>query len=318
MRVAPAKSAGSFEHKGATYHFCSVRCLNKFTNDPNSFLARGEPPAAAPKGTAPSPPPADAPLYACPMHPETRQNNRASCPKCGMALEPLAPIQPESKTEYVCPMHSRIVRSEPGNCPICGMTLEPRVVSAAEEKSPELAAMTRRFWISVAPAIPLIALEMSDMIPGWPVARVMPASIRTWLELVLATPVVLWAGSPLFVRGWQLIVNRSLNMFTLIGMGIGVAYGYSLCAAVFPYLFPYFFRAADGSVPVYFEAAAAITAGTARPGARDARSQQYQQRNQSAPGIGAKDRPRDPTRRPRGGYRTRSRRPRRSLAREAG
>jgi Cu+-exporting ATPase len=167
-----------------------------------------------------------------------------------MALEPLAPIQPESKTEYVCPMHSRIVRSEPGNCPICGMTREPRVVSAAEEKSPELAAMTRRFWISVAPAIPLIAIEMSDMIPGWPVARVMPASIRTWLELVLATPVVLWAGSPLFVRGWQSIVNRSLNMFTLIGMGIGVAYGYSLFAAVFPYLFPYSFRAAD--VPCRF------------------------------------------------------------------
>jgi len=157
-------------------------------------------------------------------------------------------------------MHPQIVRSEPGNCPICGMTLEPRVLSAAEEKSPELADMTRRFWISITLAIPLIVIEMSDMIPGQPLQRVMPDSMRTWLELVLATPVVLWAGAPLFVRGWQSIVNRSLNMFTLISMGIGVAYGYSLFAAVFPNLFPDSFRAADGSVPVYFEAAAAITA----------------------------------------------------------
>jgi Cu+-exporting ATPase len=157
-------------------------------------------------------------------------------------------------------MPPQIVRSEPGNCPICGVTLEPRVVSAGDEVSPELADMTRRFWISVALTVPLAVIEMSDMIPGQPVQRVMPASMRTWIELALATPVVLWEGWPLFVRGWQSIVNRSLNMFTLIGMGVGVAYGYSLFAAVFPYLFPDSFRAADGTVPVYFEAAAAITA----------------------------------------------------------
>src|SRR5580658_1289571 len=196
----------------------------------------------------------------CPMHPEIRHDRPGSCPKCGMALEPVAPPQPVSKTEYVCPMHPQIVRSEPGNCPICGMTLEPRVLSAAEEKSPELSDMTRRFWISIALAIPLIVIEMSDMIPGQLLHRVMPDSMRTWLELVLATPVVLWVGAPLFVCGWQSIVNRSLNMFTLISMGIGVAYGYSLFAAFFPNLFPDSFRAADGSVPVYFEAAAAITA----------------------------------------------------------
>jgi Cu+-exporting ATPase len=177
-----------------------------------------------------------------------------------MALEPVAPIQPVSKTEYVCPMHPQIVRPAPGNCPICGMTLEPRVVSAGDEASPELADMTRRFWISVALALPLILIEMADMIPGRPVQRMMSASVRTWIELALATPVVLWAGAPLFVRAWQSIVNRSLNMFTLIGMGVGVAYGYSVFAAVFPNLFPDSFRAADGSVPVYFEAAAAITA----------------------------------------------------------
>ena len=176
--------------------------------------------------------------YTCPMHAEIRQDHPGTCPKCGMALEPVAPVQPISKTEYVCPMHPQIVRSEPGNCPICGMTLEPRVVSAGEEVSPELADMTRRFWISVALTIPLIAIEMSDMISGRPLQRVMPASLRTWFELALATPAVLWAGWPLFVRGWQSIVNRSLNMFTLIGMGVGVAYGYSLIAAIFPSLFP--------------------------------------------------------------------------------
>src|SRR5271156_4752344 len=249
MQVDPAGSAGSFEYKGTTYHFCGVRCLDRFKSNPESFLNRVEPKPAA-----------DAASYTCPMHPEIRQNHPGSCPKCGMALEPVAPISPVSKTEYVCPMHPQIVRSEPGNCPICGMTLEPRVVSAGEEKSPELVDMTRRFWISVALAVPLIVIEMSDMIPGQSLAHIMPASIRTWIGLILATPVVLWAGAPLFVRGWQSIVNRSLNMFTLIGMGIGVAYGYSLFSAIFPNLFPDSFRTADGSVPVYFEAAAAITA----------------------------------------------------------
>jgi len=223
MQVDPANSAGSFDYKGATYHFCGLRCLDKFKNDPDSFLTRAAPKPAAAKSSAPMPVAASAPLFTCPMHPQ-------------------------------------IVRSEPGNCPICGMTLEPRVVSAGEEASPELADMTRRFWISVALAIPLILIEMSDMIPGQPLQGAMPAPIRTWIELVLATPAVMWAGWPLFVRGWDSIVNRSLNMFTLIGMGIGVAYGYSLFAAVFPGLFPDSFRGADGTVPVYFEAAAAITA----------------------------------------------------------
>jgi Cu+-exporting ATPase len=260
MQVDPAKSAGSLEYKGTTYHFCGVRCLEKFKNDPDSFLNRETPKPSAAKGSAPTPVAAGAHLYTCPMHPEIRQDHPGSCPKCGMALESLAPIQPVSKTEYVCPMHPQIVRSEPGNCPICGMTLEPRVVSAGDEASPELADMTRRFWISVALALPLIVIEMSDMIPGQPLARVMPGLVRTGIELALATPVVLWAGAPLFVRGWDSIVNRSLNMFTLIGMGIGVAYGYSLSAAVLPNLFPDSFRMADGTAPVYFEAAAAITA----------------------------------------------------------
>ena len=182
MQVDPAKSAGSFEFEGTTYHFCSVRCLEKFKSDPDGYLARGVPNAAPEKSSAPVPVVAGAPLYTCPMHPEIRQSQPGSCPKCGMALEPVAPILPVSRTEYVCPMHPQIVRSEPGNCPICGMTLEPRLLSAGEETSPELADMTRRFWISVALAIPLILIEMSDMVPGFSIERVMPASARTWIE----------------------------------------------------------------------------------------------------------------------------------------
>jgi Cu+-exporting ATPase len=257
MRVDPDTSKRFLEYKGTTYYFCSVRCLERFTSDPESFLAKKKveaAPAAKPIASAPA---ADAASYTCPMHPEVRQDHPGSCPKCGMALEPVAPIQSVSKTEYVCPMHPQIVRSEPGNCPICGMTLEPRVVSAGDEPSPELADMTRRFWISVALTVPLMLIEMSGMMAG---RGMISAAARTWIELALATPVVLWAGWPLLVRGWESIVNRSLNMFTLIGMGVGVSYGYSLFAAIFPNLFPGSFRAADGTVPVYFEAAAAITA----------------------------------------------------------
>jgi len=257
MRVDPATSKRFLEYKGTTYYFCSARCLERFSNDPESFLAKKKLEASPPPKPSASAHPAETASYTCPMHPEVRQDHPGSCPKCGMALEPVAPIQAVSKTEYVCPMHPQIVRSEPGNCPICGMTLEPRVVSVGEESSPELADMTRRFWISVALTVPLMLIEMSGMMAAH---VVIPAAFRTWIELALATPVVLWAGWPLLVRGWESIVNRSLNMFTLIGMGVGVAFGYSLFAAIFPNLFPDSFRTADGTVPVYFEAAAAITA----------------------------------------------------------
>jgi P-type Cu+ transporter len=256
MRVDPVTSKRFLEYKGTTYYFCSARCLERFSDDPESFLAK-EKVEAAPAKVSASAPAAETSSYTCPMHPEVRHDHPGSCPKCGMALEPVAPIQAVSKTEYVCPMHPQIVRSAPGNCPICGMTLEPRVVSAGDEPSPELADMTRRFWISVALTVPLMLIEMSGMMAG---RGVIPAAARTWIELALATPVVVWAGWPLLVRGWESIVNGSLNMFTLIGMGVGVAYGYSLFAAIFPNLFPDSFRAADGTVPVYFEAAAAITA----------------------------------------------------------
>ena len=260
MRVNIPTAKWSQEYAGRKFYFCGPRCLEKFKLDPQQFVARADPAPASTKLPQAVPAATHTGEYTCPMHPEIRQHHPGSCPKCGMALESVAPSLPVSKTEYVCPMHPQIVRSEPGNCPICGMTLEPRVVSVDEPASPELLDMTRRFWISVALALPLVLIDMSHMIAGHPVERVIPASLGPWIELALATPVVLWAGAPLFVRGWQSIVNRSLNMFTLIAMGIGVAYSYSLFAAVFPDLFPDSFRSADGVVPVYFEAAAVITA----------------------------------------------------------
>src|SRR5213080_4479498 len=146
-----------------------------------------------------------------------------------------------------------------GSCPICGMALEPRIVTLEEGKNPELGDMTRRFWVSVVLSLPLLLIAMSEMLPTNPIARVVPMRSIVWIQLALATPVVLWGGWPFFVRAWQSIRNRSLNMFTLIGLGIAVAYGYSLIATLAPKIFPSSFRDHMGNVPVYFEAAAVIT-----------------------------------------------------------
>jgi Cu+-exporting ATPase len=193
--------------------------------------------------------------YTCPMHPEVRQSGLGACPKCGMALQAETIAPPTAGSEYVCPMHPQIVRDVPGNCPICGMTLEPRVISAERQDNPELRDMTRRFWASLGLALPVLASAMS----GGLLLGIAPARFWTWFELILATPVVLWGGWPFFVRAWRSLVNRSLNMFTLIGLGVGVAYGYSLIAALLPGVFPASFRDETGGVAVYFEAAAAIT-----------------------------------------------------------
>ena len=194
------------------------------------------------------------------MDPQVHQNHPGACPKCGMALEPAVPIQPASRVEYTCPMHPEIVRSAPGFCPICGMALEPRDVVADQEENPELVSMTRRFWTSVALTIPTLILAMSDLIPGQPLQNVLSPRAIGWIEFLLATPVVLWAGWPFFERGWASIVNHSLNMFTLIALGTGTAYVYSVVAVLFPGIFPVSFRVMGGSVPIYFEAASAITA----------------------------------------------------------
>ena len=178
---------------------------------------------------------------------------------CGMALETVIPRGGTPKTEYTCPMHPEIVRSAPGSCPICGMALEPRTVTLEGEENLELRNMSRRFWVSVALAAPVLLLAMADMIPGRLVGHLVSARAVTWLEFLLATPVVLWGGWPFFERGWQSLVNRSPNMFTLIALGVGTAYVYSATATLLPGLFPDSFRGQAGEVPVYFEAAAIIT-----------------------------------------------------------
>ncbi len=263
MTVDPNAAAGSYEHAGKAYYFCSKQCLHKFVDDPERFLNKvAEPMASQPVGIQREPKPASAPVaqtYTCPMHPEVRQDKPGSCPKCGMALEPVAVTAPQHKTEYTCPMHPQIVRDAPGNCPICGMALEPRTVTLTEEENHELKDMRRRFRVSVLLTIPVFVIGMSDFIPGAPLQRLVPPAVLSWLQLILASPVVLWGGWPFFVRARQSVVNRSLNMFTLIGLGVGVAYAYSLVATLLPDLFPQSFRGHGGTVPVYFEAAAVIT-----------------------------------------------------------
>ena len=293
VQRAPAKA----DHAGKTYYFCCASCAAKFRLDPEKYLSAKSPEPMPGNGhpatqqlvqlggikpasqsadchRASPPPlpgnlraptrasklrrPAQAPVYICPMDPEVRQDHPGACPKCGMALEPEVPTALETRTEYTCPMHPEIVRSEPGSCPICGMALEPRTAVVEEEENPELVSMTRRFWISVALTVPVLLLGMSDLLPGQPAQKILSMRAIGWIEFLLATPVVLWAGWPFFQRGWASLVNRSLNMFTLIALGTGTAYIYSVIAVLFPGIFPASFRSM-GQVPVYFEAAAAIT-----------------------------------------------------------
>jgi Cu+-exporting ATPase len=181
------------------------------------------------------------------------------CPRCGMALEQAEPPPPQTRTVYTCPMHPEVERDTPGSCPKCGMELEPKYVAAAgSEDDAELRNMTRRFWVAVVLGVPVLVLAMSGML-GVAVEKWLSPAGPRWLELVLATPVVLWAGWPFFVRGWRSIVTWNLNMFTLIGLGTGAAYFYSVVAVLFPQIFPESFRE-HGQVAVYFEAAAMITA----------------------------------------------------------
>lgn len=274
MSVNPQRAKATREHAGKAYFFCCEGCAKKFEAAPEQYLntpakvhskGTGGLTVIQPQSVKIGPPRATvAPevsgatqVYVCPMDAEVRESKPGACPKCGMALEPLAPALPQGKIEYTCPMHPEIVQGEPGACPICGMALEPRTVHVrAEEANPELAAMTRRFWWSVALTVPLLALAMGGHM--WS-GQISPAA-SGWIELALASPVVLWGGWPFFERGWASIRNRSLNMFTLIAMGTGTAYVYSLIAAVFPGIFPTQFRDANGRLPLYFEAAAVITA----------------------------------------------------------
>src|SRR5450755_2733554 len=285
MNVNRATARYTVRHDGQDYVFCGAGCQAKFEANPQKILSSPPKPMAMMPGlvTLGTPAPMkkeaepadkvkagseDTRAYVCPMCPEVRQIGPGPCPKCGMALDPESPAPAATQIEYTCPMHPEIVRAEPGSCPICGMALEPRTV-AVEQDNPELRDMTRRFWISLALTVPLLALAMGSML--WPhafmdrinivrgnVVLTPWSSILPWLEWILATPVVLWCGWPFFQRGWASIVNRSTNMFTLIAMGTGVAYVFSVVATLFPQIFPESFRTMGDHPDVYFEAAAAI------------------------------------------------------------
>jgi len=237
MMVDPQKAAGSHEHDGHTYYFCSVWCRDKFAADPSVYLKSSSPEPARAGGAQPAPP---------------------STPK------PVAPSEPGAGSIYTCPMHPEVRQPSPGFCAKCGMVLEPLEISvepgAQEPDGAELRDMTRRLIAGSILAAPLLALAMSEMVPGLAQARQsFDQRALNWIQLLLATPVVLWCGWPFFVRGWASIVHRRPNMFTLIALGTGAAYLHSLAATLLPGLFPASFHQHGGGIPLYFEAAAVIT-----------------------------------------------------------
>jgi Cu+-exporting ATPase len=255
MKVDRSKAAASIEYQGATVYFCSQGCAATFRAEPEKYAPAKLAAVTSQQATKTG----QQGEYTCPMHPDVTQTGPGSCPKCGMALEPVIAPAPVKSSEYTCPMHPQIVRDDPGSCPICGMALESREAATADS-NPELTNMTRRLWISVALAVPMLALMVSAILPSLPMQHLFSARAWGWIEFALATPVVLWCGLPFFVRGGQSIVRRSLNMFTLISLGTGSAYLYSAFATVVPQMFPASFRGSGGQIDVYFEPAAVIVA----------------------------------------------------------
>ncbi|WP_283806937.1 heavy metal translocating P-type ATPase [Bradyrhizobium sp. ORS 285] len=280
MSVDPATSKHRFEYDGETFHFCSAGCRTKFAADPAKYLV----PAAAPVEAG----------SCCGGHDHhVHDATKVIDPVCGMSVDPATskhrfdhhgqtfhfcsagcrtkfaadsdkylgerepPPEMPAGTIYTCPMHPEIRQEGPGTCPICGMALEPDVISLDDAPNPELADMTKRFWIGAVLAAPVVVLEMGGHLVGG--HGLIDPMLSNWIQFALATPVVLWAGWPFFVRGWQSIQTRNLNMFTLIAMGTGVAYVYSVIATLMPQAFPPAFRGHGGTVAVYFEAASVIT-----------------------------------------------------------
>lgn len=258
MGIDPAAAAGRSEYAGNSYDFCSASCKQKFDLEPARFLADRTGSARIDGSLGGTSKPAGGTTYTCPMHPEVRQDRPGACPKCGMGLESVGGA-PATKLEYTCPMHPEVVSDHPGGCPKCGMALEPRTVSLEEGPNPELADMGRRFRACLALTAPLLLIAMAEMVPGRRLAHPLAGRAALLAQFALATPVVLWGGLPFFHRGWASVINRSLNMFTLVAIGTGTAYLYSVVAVLFPELFPASFRGHGGAVPVYFEAAAVIT-----------------------------------------------------------
>ena len=244
------------ERDGVKFYFCSEHCRTKFLAPPAHACCHTEPTTVALQTTTPTKPSP----YVCPMCAGVASHSPGDCPKCGMALERAAPSAASRRTIYTCPMHPEIEQGRPGPCPKCGMELEPKFATAAEQDpgDAELRAMTRRLWVSVLLGLPVFLLAMLPMV-GVPLQPWIPPSASKWVQFLLCTPVVLWAGWPFFARGWLSVMTWNLNMFTLIALGVGAAYFYSGFALLFPHLIPDAFRDA-GTVQVYFEAAAMITA----------------------------------------------------------
>src|SRR5712691_5495907 len=268
MNVDPNKTAAKVEHAGKSYYFCASGCAKRFQQAPEKYLSNSEkgvapaglvnlqaPAQSSRAGTAAVAPAPQSVEHSAPHHPASHHpaSNAGSMANSGTQPQALASAK---QARYTCPMHPEIVQVGPGTCPICGMALEPIDVFAEVEADPEYASMRRRFWVSAALSLPVLLLSMFGESLGLPLA---PA-IRNGIELVLATPVVLWGGWPFFQRFWASLANRSPNMFTLIGLGTGAAYLDSLVATVFPQIVPASFRDMHGAAPVYFEAAAVITA----------------------------------------------------------
>jgi Cu+-exporting ATPase len=292
MTVDPATAAGSHDHHGQPYYFCGLSCLERFKADPERALQSRPINSAKPTARKPLPmmQPAQTvtgaaaidPVCGMTVQPATAAGSyeyqgktyyfcATSC-LTKFRTDPIHYLTPPEQriprvmpvpsggvVEYICPMDPEVLETKPGACRICGMALEPKVVSLEDEQNPELEDMTRRFWICLGPSLLVMLLAMADMMPGLSLPEAFTGSTKNWVQWLLATPVVLWGGWPFFQRGWASVVNRASNMFTLIAMGTGAAYGYSTVATVAPTLLPSSFRLHDGSIAVYFEAAAIIT-----------------------------------------------------------
>ena len=245
-----------FTWQSVDYYFCCQGCRDKFTASPAQYLSADHSASEALAGHD-----QHADVYThwhCPMCPEVQASTSGPCPSCGMALEPDVAAVVPTLTDFTCPMHPEVVQTSPGDCPECGMALEPRTVEV-EEDNAELNDMTRRFWASLVLTLPVFVLAMlTDMAPQYLPAALSLTQLQ-WLQFLLATPVVLGGGWPLLVRAGRSLLSLNLNMFTLIGLGVLVAWGYSVMALLLPQVFPPVMRQADGSVAVYFEAAAVIT-----------------------------------------------------------
>jgi len=258
MTVDPNAGKPRAEHDGHLYHFCSEGCRTKFVKEPEAYLTARDPVCGMNVDRASA-------RHFLKHEGQKHYFCSAGC-KAKFEAEPEkylgdrpAPEPMPAGTQYTCPMHPEIVRDGPGDCPICGMALEPMTPSLDDGPNPELIDFTRRLWVSAVLSIPLLVITMGPMV-GLPVRDWIGERTAAWLELTLATPVVLWAALPFFRRGWASIVNRSPNMWTLISIGVATAYLYSVFATLFPDVFPHQFRGHGGSVPVYFEAAAVIVA----------------------------------------------------------